>query len=72
MRFRFLEAPHEKRKRLEQWNRWFAWRPVRLVACDGNYTTATDKFAWLETVERRKVGWTHQFGYTGTQYRVSQ
>jgi len=34
-----------KRKDFSEWNKWFAWRPVRI---DG-----TDTIVWLEYVERK-------------------
>lgn len=34
----------ERYRRLEQWHRWFAWRPVRVASHDCR---------WLEWIERK-------------------
>lgn len=41
------------------WHRWFAWYPVQLneLAPEGVMSVYT-RWAWLETVLRRKSGWT--------------
>lgn len=43
------ETLHEHFTRLNQWLPWFAWRPVR-VSKEGG-------FRWLETVERKLIGY---------------
>lgn len=48
MKFDYGETQVEKRKRLSQWHRWFAWRPVKVSDHDCR---------WLETVERKGLFW---------------
>lgn len=38
-------TPLERESALQQWHRWFAWKPVRVGPRDCR---------WLETVERRR------------------
>lgn len=44
MKFDCGETFAEKKRRLKQWHRWFAWRPVKVNDHDCR---------WLEWVERR-------------------
>jgi hypothetical protein len=44
----------EKKAALEQWHRWFAWRPIRIDSHDCR---------WLEMIERR--GELHAFAGEG-------
>lgn len=45
MRWRY-ESETERRKKREQWHRWFAWHPVAL--------TSGGECRWLEVIERRE------------------
>lgn len=58
-RCRKYQEMRRKADRLEDWHRWFAWRPVH---CNGAYR-------WLETVERRySSAWVEELirgSYTG-------
>lgn len=44
------------------WQRWFAWYPVRVPACDERH----EHWVWLEWVERKEYidygggGWDHR------------
>jgi hypothetical protein len=42
----------DKKDRLAEWHRWFAWYPVK-VGMD--WTTGADIKVWLATVMRRRV-----------------
>lgn len=44
MKFNCGETLAEKKQRLGQWHRWFAWRPVRV---------GEKECRWLEYVERK-------------------
>lgn len=46
MKFDCGETWEEKRKRLEQWHRWFAWHPVKVEDHDCR---------WFEVVERQRI-----------------
>jgi hypothetical protein len=41
----------------DHWHKWFAWRPVRAWATEG------DRTVWLETIERRRF-------YSSLDYRI--
>jgi len=58
MKVRCFESWDHKRKRLEGWHKWFAWRPVRVTDNDCR---------WLETLERRGV---RDFGEWAWMYRL--
>lgn len=63
MKFDCGETWQEKKARLSQWHRHFAWRPVKLSDHDCR---------WLEFVERRgsyECGW--EWGWTW-EYREAQ
>jgi hypothetical protein len=51
-----FEARH---RRLRQWHRWFAWRPVHI---------APDICVWLEKIERK--GSPGYEGWTDWEYRL--
>jgi len=39
-----------KKKNLEEWHKWFAWRPVFIDDSDSIWD-----FVWLETIWRREL-----------------
>ena len=61
MKFDCGETWAEKQQRLDQWHRYFAWRPVMIASHDCR---------WLEFVERRGTFWS-SWGDSGWdwQYR---
>lgn len=36
-----------RRYKLQQWHKWFAWRPI--------YSPGLSAYIWLETLQRRRV-----------------
>lgn len=47
-----------------KWTSWFAWYPVRLSGDEGR----VGQWAWLETVERTRVGW--RVGWLGDSHTL--
>lgn len=50
-----FERNSDKESRLAKWRPWFAWYPVRITYTkdkNNSYDSDTNKWVWLETVER--------------------
>lgn len=50
-----FERNSDKESRLAEWRPWFAWYPVRITHTNdknNSYDSDTNKWVWLETVER--------------------
>lgn len=62
MRFDCGETWQEREARINEWHRWFAWRPVRVGPHDCR---------WLEVVERKITRhYTWGGGFTEREYRA--
>ncbi len=48
MKLQIGKRQHDKRKSLEKWHKWFAWKPVKV---------GTFEYRWLEFVHRRFNTW---------------
>lgn len=53
-----FKSAEERRKDKEQWHKWFAWYPIRVI--DGSCR-------WLEIVHRSGYSYT---GYRGTRFWI--
>lgn len=71
MKIKLLMTEEERTKQrkafwgpYQDWCRWFAWYPVCLGISDGYF-----QFAWLETIERKAVLWSHSGELAEWKYR---
>lgn len=58
-----MKFSQPKRDPRIDWHKWFAWRPVRIRAGDGN----TGPVVWFETIERK---FDYLAGYDGRYLNI--